>query len=175
VTAAAASTLVLAGSVFDAGTSLTADAGTIIVQGTIAGGSFATADGGQILSDSGTLDGRANAVTIESGVTFDILAALPGATINDTGLLGTIANQGKIFLQSDSSRPNNHRSILLTGAVRLTGGGLVGLSDLASTGPAATDAILGATGSDTLDNVDNRIAGFGAIGGSGQSTLTLTN
>ena len=175
VTAAVASTLVLAGNVFDTGATLTADAGTIIVQGTVAGGSFAAPDSGQIWSDSGTLDGSTNAVTIESGATFDILAALPGATINDTGLLGTIVNQGEIFLQSDSSRSHNHRSILLTGAVHLTGGGLIALSDLSSTGGAATDAILGERGSDTLDNVNNRIVGFGTIGGTGVSALTLTN
>ncbi len=172
VTATTASTLVLAGNVFDAGDTLVADGGTIVIRGAIAGGTFATPNGGKILSDSGTLDGRASPVTIPNGVTVNVLADLPSPGVNATLLEGTIANLGEIFLQSDSSKAGNKRSLLLGGIVRLTGGGLIAMSDL---GTAAADSILGSTGTDTLDNVDNRIVGFGTIGASGTGALTLTN
>jgi hypothetical protein len=175
VTAAAGATMVLASKVVDTGATLTADAGAIIFRAAIAGGAFATPDGGQIISDSGTLDGRANPLTIPVGVTVDVLATVPTATVNNTDLEGNITNQGQIFLQSNGALVKNRRSLLLSGTARLGGGGVVSMTDLSSVGAAAADAILGTTGTDTLDNVDNRIVGWGTIGGAGTSALTLIN
>ena len=61
---------------------------------------------------------------------------------------------------------------MVTGTVALSGGGVVTLSDSSGNASAGTQVIKGSTASDTLDNVNNLITGYGSLG---VGTLTVIN
>ena len=80
---------------------------------------------------------------------------------------GAIANLGTVLLQADAVHGQSG-SLLVSGIARLSGGGRIAMSDLSAT----SDIINGTVGGDTLDNIDNTIAGFGRVG---FNAMTLLN
>ncbi len=137
--------------------------------GTLRGGTFTSdlkdpASALEVTANGGTLDGTSGTVTIAAGAN-----ALIGATLTMTAK-GTIANSGTISV--DGNPFAGVAALRVSGAVTLDGGGLVSMTDLSGYASSATQAIAGATASDSLDNIDNLISGYGLLGA---GTLTLTN
>ena len=129
------------------GTILATGAGSTVnigYEATIVGGTLTTAAGGAIDGTGGTVDGA----TISSGST------LTAANEYGMTLQGTITNHGTI----DVISTGNTTDLLISGDVSLTGGGTVTL------GNSAGNGISGATGGETLTNVDNTIQGAGQLG-----------
>jgi hypothetical protein len=110
-----------------------------------------TIQGGQVA----TLDGSTSSVTNTGTVAINNQGTLTA--------LGTLVNNGSILLQSI-----NQPTEFVAGSptLTLTGGGNVILSD------NQNNYIIGATGTDVLDNVNNLIEGSGQIG---DNQLTLVN
>ena len=131
---------------------------------TIRGGTLITGSGG-VIQDTGTavLDGSATGAPINNTGLFRIN--------NNTALnlIGTINNTGTI---SDASGGNNSDIIInigtVAGAVTLTGGGLLTMSD------TGQNRIYGSGGVQTLVNVNNVISGSGQIG-IGNGSFALIN
>ena len=170
-TALSGATLALGASVTDTGATLLADGGTLLITGYLTGGTLAARNGGVILANGAYFDGRGEAVTIPGTVTVAAPASLPAAGHNTLTLRGVIANAGTLQVQSDVSQAGNSRGVLVSGIARLTGGGLLSLSDVTASGSVSAVSLLGGSGSDVLDNADNQIVGYGTIG-AGQMSLT---
>ncbi len=144
--------------------------GVVVLDGaTLLGGTIETdlVDRASVVENSAngaTLDGTGGAVTIEAGAQ---MVAGAGRTLV---VKGAIANFGTL---SVAGTPYVGTAIVqLAGAVTLTGGGLVSLSDVSGLYYATTQSITGGKSSDALDNVDNLISGYGSLGA---GALTLTN
>ena len=107
-----------------------------------------------------------NSLTIADNEELTVLASTgPGSTT------GTIDNAGTIALDSGGK---NYTNLVISGAggtVTLSGGGIVSL------GNTTLNQIFGATGSETLTNVNNTIEGGGEIGNNNlpYGELTLIN
>jgi hypothetical protein len=114
---------------------------TVVLNGTVSGGTLETGSGGEILANGAFLDGS-NSHTVTN--TGSVVVA------NGLALLGTISNTGTIAL-------NNHITVEAGGAT-LAGSGNFILSD--STG----NSILGFGANATLTN-QSTISGAGTIGG----------
>jgi len=101
-----------------------------------------------------TLDGSSQTVTNQAAIQVQDNTTLT--------LLGIITNDGTISLDT-----NYHNTDLIAGSatVTLTGGGTISLGEGAS-----NNRVYGATGTDTLVNLNNTIEGSGQIG-AGQLTL----
>ena len=153
-------TLAITTSVDNTGGDITANGGTIAIgnNATITGGTLNTSGSG-VLEATGptTMSG----VTISSGSTYTITSG------SVTQLVGTVTNAGVIQI---AAGPNN-AALETSGAVSLTGGGTVTLSNSGTSVPGAV--IAQAVASSPLTNVDNTIQGFGQIGGA--SGLILVN
>ncbi len=136
---------------------ITGNGGNVILQGgTIQGGTLTTTNGGVIIENgSGTLDGSVNAV-VNKGI-----VALPNNT--SMRLLGTISNAGTIEIQSSGYGTS---LVVASSSVTLSGGGSVTMSDNGG------NRIVGASGTETLINVNNTITGAGQLGAGG---LTVVN
>ncbi len=111
-----------------------------------------------------------NAKSPVSAVTLDITATIGGLTIDPGNSLtigngqeliaaGTISNAGLITLYSN----NNNTFLTLSGAVTLTGGGTLTLTQVVSNG----QPILRNTNNGSLTNVNNLIQGSGQFGNNG--------
>ena len=143
--------------------------GTVLLDGaTLRGGTIVTdlTDRNSVLEVSGnggTLDGTAGAVTIVTGA-----QAVVGGTLTMTAK-GAIANSGTLEVAGNPY--SGVATLKLAGTVTLTGGGLVSMIDV-SGNASAEQAITGTVAADTLDNIDNLISGYGALGA---GTLTLQN
>jgi hypothetical protein len=144
------------------GGEILANGGIVSLSGaTITGGTLASSGGAEIqIANSATLDGRAQTVTNAGTI------ALLNST--DLTLLGTIANQGTISLQSSY----NNTQLLIgpggmtPGTVTLTGGGTVFMGDYDN------NYIQGSIGGETLVNLNNTITGAGQLGA---GNLNITN
>ena len=133
--------------------------GTVLLDGTLIGGTIAT-DAQSVLrsaSASGTLDGTHGAVT-----------ALPGARIvagaaTNLILEGTLNNQGTVTLIGDESQSyySSLVSLVAVGSVTLKGGGKVVLTEAQGRNAQGIDFIVGASNAAVLDNVDNAVSGSG--------------
>jgi len=138
---------------------VTANGGTVYLQGaTLQGGTLSTGAAGEVAVQYGYsagLDGTANAVT-NTG-TF---AIQNNATLS---ILGSIANQGLIALQSANATTE---LVIASALVKLSGGGTISLSD------NGNNYIFGTASTNVLDNVNNTIAGSGRLG---NASLGLTN
>src|SRR5262249_5998829 len=111
---------------------------TVTLSGsTVSGGTLETASGGEILFQSGTLDGSNGHTVTNTGS----VAVAAGYTLNP---LGTISNTGTIALN------NNSHLVIDTGGVTLAGSGNVTLSD--STG--SNQNIIGNGTSDPRSETD---------------------
>ena len=114
---------------------------------TISGGKLQTQAGGEIDVGFGILSGT----TIALGSIIDIKEG------GELLLAGRIANLGRISALASA----NQTSLAISGAVVLSGGGMVSLS------PSIHNAIFAAASGATLSNVGNTIAGAGFIGQGG--------
>ena len=140
------------------------------------GGSLAL-DGGTFTNTGGTITaGSGSNVTLEGNVTVTggtlngagLFTSLTGSTLNgvtnagtlqvpnnnDTTLAGTIANTGSLQVNSGG----NNTWLYQSGAVTLTGGGTLTLSD------NNNNYLYVATSGSSLTNVNNNISGSGNIG-----------
>jgi len=159
-------TLLLTGGTFNntgSGLILANGAGSVVDFGgsTITGGTLTTQSGGTIQNSStATLDGTTNSPTISSGSTVTLLNA------TSTTLMGTIINNGTIAQNSTGSFTDLH----ISGAVTLTGTGVLALSD-------SPNNRVFASGSDSLTNdVNHTIQGSGQLGiNNAGFGFTLTN
>ncbi|HEV3261080.1 MAG TPA: PEP-CTERM sorting domain-containing protein, partial [Gemmataceae bacterium] len=164
--ATAGGTLLLTGGTFSnsgTGLILATGAGSVVDfnGATITGGTLTTQSGGTIQnSGTATLDGSTNSPTISSGSTVTLLNA------TSTTLMGTIINNGTIAQNSTGSFTDLH----LSGAVTLTGTGVLALSD-------SPNNRIYATGADSLTNdVNHTIQGSGQLGiNNAGFGFTLTN
>jgi hypothetical protein len=131
------------------GTILASGSGSVVtlLGSTIVGGTLNTANGGLIQA----ANSRCCAPAL-NGVTNLGTYQIPDA--NGTTLVGTITNSGNIQLNS----AGDGTQLYVDGAVTLTGGGKVTLSDNGQNTIAAT------AGGDSLTNVNNTISGSGYIG-----------
>jgi hypothetical protein len=102
----------------------------------------------------------AGTLTIVSNATLTIASSV-------FTIFGNISNAGAIQIAAAS----NNAELATNGAVSLSGGGTVTLSNSGTSVPGAL--IAQATGGSPLTNVDNTIEGFGQIGGN--SGLALVN
>jgi hypothetical protein len=136
--------------------------GVILLDGgTLRGGTVSTSltDTASMLSVSnngGTLDGTAGALTLAAGAQAVVEA---GTTLT---LTGSISNHGTVGVAGDSY-DNIVAALRIAGTATLSGGGNVSLYALAG-GPVSLDqAIVGASATAKLDNIDNTISGYGTI------------
>ena len=126
---------------------------------TIQGGSLSTANGGVLGASANqtiTLDGAAPNPIMNLG-TFT------GANNSTTIIQGTIVNTGTIQVAATV----NTTLISVSGAVSLTGGGIITMSSTGGGTPVINQA---ATGS-VLTNVSNTIQGVGQIGNNGLAII----
>ncbi len=151
----------LRGRAYDnAGGAIEALNGSILsLRSTIRGGTLQTANGGVIHGATGTrLEGTTHAVSNTGHL------RIPGG--NTTLAVGTIENTGTIEI---NALLNNNDAYLrpVSGELRLTGGGVVQMSD------SLRNWIYQSSGG-SLVNVDNTIQGAGNVGWNGASTV-ITN
>ena len=144
--------------------------GLVVLDGaTIRGGQITTdlkdfASMLEFTSNGGTLDGTSAPVMIGSGGQVVIA---PGETLTAKG---SIVNLGTIGLDGDL---NAGAAVLaVAGSVTLSGGGQVSMADGSGNASPTSQTITGTLATDTLDNVDNLISGYGQIGA---GTMTLIN
>jgi hypothetical protein len=148
----------------NAGASITADAGSVLIRSaTIVGGTLAGLNGGtfgQGNSSSVTLDGlTAGALTLSSGSSWTTGL---GST---TYLQGSIVNHGAFLLDAGSG---SSTYVGLLNNTTLSGGGTVTLNSGDNNGQAY---IYQTSGGTTLTNADNTIQGYGSIGDAGGLTV----
>jgi hypothetical protein len=158
LTATGGGTLELLGvTVANAGTSITANGGTVLINNSIINGGTLNSAGGTMQT---VTDGVAtlNGVTLSSGSTY--------TTGNDSDLFvsGTITNNGNIQVNAAA----NNTIFGITTSTTLTGGGTLTLTESGGGAPIIQEQ----GGSLTLENVNNTIQGAGTIGNGG---LTLLN
>ncbi len=178
--------LLVASAVSNTGFILAGAAGTVTLKGSVvdasgaSGGVVGALAGGTLVLNGGSLTGTGVVATAANSVLSVIsaglidgshqsVALLGNTTINANATLsvaGTIGNSGSIVLNSD----NGTAALLVQSSLRLTGGGKVVLTD--AYGNSAPGEITGSSALGTLDNVDNTISGFGALGG---GSLGLAN
>ena len=143
----------------------------------LSGGTF-TNTGGTITAGSGSNVTLENSVVVTGGTLngAGLFSSLSGSTINgvtnagtlqvpnnnNTTLAGTITNTGSLQLNSGS----NNTFLYESGAVTLTGGGALTLSD------SNTNYLSPTVDGSSLTNVNNTISGSGNIG---NSDLAFTN
>ena len=156
-------TIDLVGTVTNTGGKIAADASTINLKSALLTGGQLTTIGTGLIDASGT-SGLADLASTAT-ITVD-----RGSTL---GLTGTLTNGGTLTLHgygSDYGVDFHPGTLALHGAVILDGGGNINLVD--DYGHAATGAqIIGGTATDSLENKDNAISGYGIIG-AGQSGFT---
>ncbi|MGI8840840.1 MAG: beta strand repeat-containing protein, partial [Caulobacteraceae bacterium] len=153
--------LVLAGTISNAGGTIEANGGRVLLRGVdIEGGSIHSLGASPVATyGSGSMfNGTAHIVRLSGALT------VTGAT--NLTLDGAIDNGGRINLAASAARPGNTDLIVGASGATLSGGGQVVLT------AAATNRIYGASRTATLDNLDNRISGGGLIG---NGSLTLVN
>ena len=116
------------------------------------------------MNGASVLDGTPHGLNLPATVSL-----LAGQT---TTLRGDIVNAG--ILELDGNYYVGHATLLVTGTTTLSGAGSVILRDLnpGTQSAAAAGLITGTTVADTLDNIDNTIRGYGALGA---GKLTFTN
>jgi T5SS/PEP-CTERM-associated repeat protein len=120
----------------------------------------------QATANGGTLDGSAGALTLAPGA---IVSVVPGGSLT---VEGTITNHGTLIVDGDGYTPTPG-TLLISGAVTLSGGGLLSLADVSTLTNATTSQVVtGTSATATLDNIDNLITGYGELGA---AQLTLTN
>jgi hypothetical protein len=141
--------------------SIGVDAGaSVTLLGQMNGGTLG-ATLGQFLVSNGTLNG----LTLLSTADLEVIGSA-------LALKGTIVNHGTIQVIGG---PSGATATLRTiGTVTLTGGGTIALSDGSGAGSATPQLVTGTAATDTLDNVDNTITGYGRLG-AGDGLLTLIN
>ncbi len=130
------------------------------ISGTVQGGTLATTSSGTLTNPPGnafTLDGTSQgSLTIAGNYVV--------GNSSNTSLIGTINNTGAIQVNA----AGNNTFLTMSGAVSLTGNGVVSLS----TGGNGTAALETSGGNQLLTNVNNTLQGFGVIGWNG---LQVTN
>ncbi len=152
--------VIQADTISNAGGTLLAASSAISLQNgaTIAGGLIQTSNGGVVevtYNETGNLSGLATPLTIKGAVQATDYGSLT--------LAGSIVNDGTISLLSTN---DTTELVINSPTVTLTGSGSVVLSD------NANNYIFSATGTNTLDNVNNTISGAGHLG---DGHLTLVN
>ena len=159
-------TLDLKASVANTGGTIASAGGITLLDGdTVTGGTFSGSAGGMVLGYGATIDGTAATVTITTGGIVGVVSTVPNSYVKQLTLKGTIDNQGTLLVQGDDEGPYVNKSeLLISGAVKLTGGGQVALTGLTAKDTGGSTLVIGLTGADTLENVDNTIAGFGSLG-----------
>jgi hypothetical protein len=168
--AAAGGELDITSAINNAGGTIGGDGGTVLLDnnGTISGGTL----NGLIAGYYGTIDGTAGAVTIAVGATVEVVSSFPDPYSKLLCLEGTITNQGVMLLRDDDSGATVKSELIIEGTVTLKGGGLVSLTGATDKDTGTGNYLTGSSASDTLDNIDNTIAGFGMLG---NRTTTLIN
>ncbi len=145
-------------SVANTGTIAAPVASSVVQSASITGGTLKTANGGAILE-------------IDRGSVLNNVTVAPGSNVTVTNnnylsLLGAINNQGSVTLAS----AGNDTRLIPLGAVTLTGGGLITLSDNVNNFELSNFSIAA-----SLVNLDNTITGAGRIGDQNDSLFSLTN
>ncbi len=160
--------LILTSTLTNQGANLEAIGSTALVSLTsnsnIQGGTLTSSGGGTLADTSGN-----NNVTLD-GSTHGALTIVGTYTVQNnaqTTVVGTINNTGTIALNSAANEAN----LQMSGAVTLTGGGVV-LMNLTGTQGTGSEPYIFQTGSGVLTNVNNTIEGAGIIGYNG---LGFTN
>ena len=92
-------------------------------------------------------------------------------------LEGSIVNQGTLSLVGNGAGfpgdiPNSTAFLDVSGTATLSGRGTLSLSDGSGNGFSATEVVTGTVASDTLDNFDNTISGYGQLD---DGLMTLKN
>ena len=162
---ATAGTLALVNSVLNnAGGNIKVSGATSAVQfasnATVQGGTLTTANGGVLgtaANSTITLDGKAQGA-------LNIVGVYTAANNSSTVLVGTINNTGTILIAAAA----NNTFVNVSGALSLTGGGIVTMSSTNGGLPVINQTGSGAV----LTNVSNTIQGVGQIGNNG---LALVN
>ena len=163
ITAGNGGAVIIDGAVANSGTASVLNGGTLTVRGTVSGaGTVTVANGGSLLLDAGVLSGG----KLANSASGNVVITTNGATIATLA----IANAGSIDLTGNLY--GGAAIATISGTVALGGGGVVALADSSGNASAATQVIKGSIASDTLDNVDNLITGYGSLGA---GTLTLIN
>jgi hypothetical protein len=164
-------TLDLQSDVANVGGTIAAAGGIVLLaRDTVFGGTFAASGGGRVIGHGATLDGIASAITLSAGAAVGLVTGIPDDNSDELTLMGTIANAGTLFVISNANIADE--GLTISGRVRLTGGGLLSLSELAPTVDLGDDVGGTSSGTDVLDNVNNTIAGLGVLG---STNLTITN
>ncbi len=157
--ATAGGVLQITTSVANTGGTVLANSGNVVVNGSITGGTLST-------SGTGVLQTQAGATTALSGVTISSGSTYTSGFNTTTGLNGTIVNNGTLQLTAGSG---NNATLRLDGNTTLQGGGSLVMNSGDLNGTATL--VQGAPNL-TLNNVDNKISGYGVIGNGG---LTVVN
>ena len=179
-------TLAVNSAVANAGVILAGAGGHVVLHGAVTGaGSVKAVQGGTLVLAGGTI---ASTVAVSSAVdtTIEVASAagLDGSqfAVSQAGTLGidqgaslalagTVANTGAMVLNGSSGY--GAAALTVSGAVKLTGGGTLTLLDTYGSNQSATAAVVaGSSSSDSLENVDNTIRGYGQLGA---GKLTLAN
>ncbi len=150
--------LYLTGTVANTGTIAANGGGVVLDAVTVNGGVLATSASGVISADgSATLNGIASAVTLASG------AQVITGEASTLTLEGSIVNHGVLGLEGDSANDQT-ATLRVSGTVALSGGGRVSLTSVGGGPSSSYQVITDPVASDTLDNIDNTIVGYGQIG-----------
>ncbi len=165
--AVAGSTLVLRGTIDSTGGTLKGDAATVELDDVIVrGGHLATANGGVVATNiAATLDGTKTLVILDSGAQVVVGA---GDTLT---LTGNISDQTTLNVQG-SGYTNNPATLKVSGTAILSGKGTIALTDVSGIDASSSQILTGVAATDTLDNFDDTISGYGELGA---GAMTLVN
>ncbi len=183
--AAVGGTLELDGAVTNTGTAIAGAGGDLAIVGTVANTGLITTASGGTVTLLGSIIGASSVTDIASGATLVMDGGmLQGGTLNNAagGTIDVLYNAGASFAAMSVVNAGSMTlagygayayisKLTVSGDVTLSGGGTVSLVDISGADSTVTQVITGATASDTLDNVDNTIIGYGSLG-AGQMTLS---
>ncbi len=143
--------------------------GVVLLDGaTLRGGTIVTdlrdpASMLMLTGNGGTLDGTGATVKFAAGLHAQV------SWLQTLTVAGKLANSGVLDMLGYGAYAYVSE-LAVSGDVTLSGGGTVSLLDASGADSPVTQVITGATGSDTLDNVNNTIIGYGSLG-AGQMAL----
>lgn len=153
-----------------------ADGGTLVINGTVIGGTVEALNAGVITIDAGSISGGTLAGTSGGSITVLGQSTIGGAFTNPLGSTLTLSNGSELTLASGALFTNggalalnaltSSTTLKLGGDLTLTGGGSITFTDNGS------NRLVGAVGSERLTNADNTIRGAGQLGA---DLLALTN
>ena len=178
-------TLALDSAVRNSGTILAGAAGAVVISGALSNAGLVEAGNGGEVAVAAAITNTTGSVQVDGGGTLlfngggvhgsRLTNAAGGAVVVTTGG-GTLDNVGFVNLGAASVVGYGYygqtATLTIGGTVLLSGGGVLSLLDASSSLSAGSQVVTGADAGAVLDNVDNTIRGYGALGG---GRLTLVN